>query len=238
MKSTTLRFDIKDHTPHKDKPYDQLKVHVRQTYHEINFMVHLLWELHYSVVHGEFRDLIPEVLEKIKPENGWPSEYAAARPILEQYLGDMASEQVVQDGLKHLDLYLGYNADARGFVQLSSDLRDALLQADPRFRLCLPYIDLQQDEAYVPIDPVQLNDAAGKIARFTILQLYWDPNARDEKQAILYLRREGVLRTRTSSTLAGGQGNDHKCDNNDCVPYADSYCSKDEDGNCSAMSDP
>jgi hypothetical protein len=244
--SVPLRYDIKMHSPHKglDDRDPDFNETAKLTYYEINFMIHLMWGLPYSVVHGKFSDLIDGILGNVNSDTTWPTPYYGAKNTLTTVLNDIKQMDAVQNELIHLDLYLARvpdDSDERAFINACDALRDSLIAISPRFRLCLPFIEVQNDSSHTFPDDHQKDDIrrwSRDIQHFTIYSLYSSTEALAKKSAVRNLRQRHVLQARRYSPLAGGQGNNYKCQDNDCIHSPGDFCSKDSHNNCSAMSDP
>jgi hypothetical protein len=220
-------FDIWGFSPEKreGKEFKDIGENNQGLYRHINFMVYLLWDLPYSVVHGPVRELALGMKANLEHDE-WPTTddyYKQAQRTAPGFLGRIADLHASHRGVTVTDLLRvdsrGYpgtptnpiheSRDAFNIVRLSNDLKRALWDADTRVDICLPFIDIQgtdRDTAPEPAKFVSAEDVAKygpRINHLTLRDLYIKPLTTYQRAAVAAFGMNGVFRptSQTKGTL-------------------------------------
>lgn len=250
--SNTLWFDIKEYAP--DRNEKDMTAENEALYRIINFMIHLTWEMPYSVVHGPVRDLALGIKNNVTRED-WPEEFAAARDIMPAQLENFAELYSATLGTTVADLF---TEEARGadehdpaldryaLVEHAVEMRDALVAVG--LDLCLPFIAAQGDQREGPagklVDRYQFDIHAPEIGGYTMMDLYIRPyrSFSDEgRAAIRWCKNNGIFSPPRGAKVNGTaqkHGNNWRCNPTTlrCYKQDHYFCVEDSHGNCSAMS--
>jgi hypothetical protein len=230
--SKRFDFDIWNFSPERQegKEFDQLDESIQRLYLHINFMVYLLWDLPYSVVHGSVRELALGMKANLEHED-WPQSeyYKKAQEIAPRYLDRISELHASHRGVTVTDLFRsdsrGYpgtslvppsatdeSRDAYNIVSLSNELKQALWTGTPRVDICLPFIAIQGEVRNPPPEPpppprtfVSESDLAKygpRISHLTLKDLYIKPLTTYQKAAVTAFSSNGVLRPTTQTSGA------------------------------------